>query len=143
MDYDASKKKHMPLGTIISIISILIAIGSMIFANYSRQNSLEYMTKEDFNKFQLENVQRISSLESLVKGGFERTQQQIGGLQFLTTKEFNDYKDAQSEKNFTFRKDIDIINKDHVNIDKHQSLIDARINALETRFNILNNKKLE
>jgi len=103
---------NLNIDRIGTIVSITISIGAVLFAVLKERNSLEFMTKEDFNTFQVTNVQKMTSLEAAISNGFTQVGQQISGLQFVTTKEYVEYKERVTESSYALKKEIEFLKRD-------------------------------
>lgn len=131
----------MSLDRIIAIISFVVALGGATFSVLHTQNQLEYLTKADFNAFQVENVQKMTKFEGKLDSGFQLVSNQISTLQFASQKDLEDLKDRYSESSFDIQKQIDFLKKDLASIEKKTDVQDASIQELKTRIAVLESQK--
>lgn len=124
----------MNIDRMISIGAIVLAVGSSLFSALHNNNSLEFMTKADFNTFQIENVKKMTALEGTVQNGFVGVSQQLTGLQFVGTKDFQDFKDKTTKDNFELQKSIDFLKKDLDTLQKTAEYNRLQIEALRSRI---------
>lgn len=137
MESKSQKTFTMNIDRIVSIGALVLSIGAATFAVLSKQNNLEFMTKADFSTFQIQNVQKMTSLESTISSGFVAVSQQISSLQFVPTKEFLDFKEKVVESNFALKKDIDFAKKDIEVLDKEVSSLSTSVTSQNARINLL------
>ncbi len=119
---------------IISIASVIIALGGAAYSVTHTQNSLEYLTKADFNSFQIENVKKMTSLEGTVQNGFAGVTQQLASLNFVGTKDFQDFKDKTVAGQFELQKSIDFLKKDLETLQRNTADNAVKISAIELRI---------
>src|SRR6478609_1411611 len=102
---------NMNIDRYISIGALILAVASAAFSSLHNNNSLEFMTKQDFNTFQIENVKKMTALEGTVQNGFVGVSQQLSGLQFVATKDFQDFKEKSLKDGYELQKQIDFLKK--------------------------------
>lgn len=118
----------MNIDRIISIIAIILALGGATFSVLKTNNSLEFLTKQDFNTFQIENVRKITSLENAVQNGFYNVSQQIAALQFLPSKDFMEHKESDQKRFYDFQRQQDELKKDS---EVYKKIIDNNTKRLD------------
>jgi len=130
-------KPKMNVDRLISIGALILAVGSAAFSSMRNTNSLEFMTKTDFNTFQIENVKKMTALEGTVQNGFLGVSQQLAGLQFVGTKDFQDFKDKSTKDSFELQKSIDFLKKDLEQLQKSTESTRTQIEAIRSRIAFL------
>lgn len=131
----------MSLDRIIAIISVIIAIGGATFSVLHNQNQLEYLTKSDFNTFQVENVKKMTTFEGKLDSGFLLVSNQISSLQFVSQKDLQEFKDKYSASTFDVQKQIDFLKRDLESLQKDSDGQSAMIQDLKGRILLLENQK--
>lgn len=127
----------LSIDRIVSICSVIIALAGAGYSMMHNQNSLEYLTKSDFNTFQIENVKKMTSLEGTVQNGFIGVTQQLASLNFVGTKDFQDFKDKTIASQFELQKSIDFLKKDLESLERNTGDNTAKIIAIEQRIAVL------
>lgn len=125
----------------MSIAALLIALGGAAYSGLHNQNNLEYMTKADFNTFQIANVTKMTSLEGTVQNGFAGMSQQIASLNFVGTKDFQEYKDRTTASSFELQKSIDFLKKDLELLQKSANDNLVKIAVIEQKIAVLESQK--
>ncbi len=129
------------LEKMLSIAAIIIALGGSIYSGLHTQNSLEYLTKQDFNAFQIENVKKMTGLEGTVQNGFQGVTQQLSSLQFVGTKDFQDFKDKSVATAFELQKSIDFLKRDLENLQRNAESNSQKIAIIEQKIALLESQK--
>lgn len=127
----------MNIDRAVSVGALLIAIASAIFSTMQKQNTLEFMTKADFNTFQVQNVQKMTSLEATITNGFFSVGQQISSLQFVPTKDFIEFKEQSTKTGYTVQKEIDFVKKDILALEKNIEVLNGSVATQNARLNTL------
>lgn len=124
----------------LSIAAICIGLIGGGYTFMQKQTSIEYLTKQDFNTFQLEYTKKATESEGAMKNGFQGLSQQIGSLAFVSTKDFQDLKDKTTATDFELSKQIEFLKKDleqaRMTLDKNSvkiSIIERQIAVLEAQ----------
>lgn len=131
----------MSLDRIISIVAIGLALGSALYSGMSKQNTLEFMTRSDFNQFQIENVKKMTSLEGTVQNGFVGVSQQLATLNFVATKDFQEFKEKTIESGFQLQRIIDGLKKDLEHLQRTAANNVVEITAIKARIAVLEAQK--
>jgi hypothetical protein len=134
-------ESKMSLEKMLSIAAIIIALGGSVYSGLHTQNSLEYLTKADFNIFQIDNVKKMTSLEGTVQNGFQGVSQQLSSLQFVSQKDFQDLKDKSIASTFELQKSIDFLKKDLETLQKNAEANAAKIAIIEQKIAVLESQK--
>ena len=137
----AEHGSKLNLDRIVSIVALILALGSATYSGLSKQNALEFMTKSDFNTFQIENVKKMTGLEGAVQNGFAGVSQQLQNLNFVALKDFQDFKDKSTASAFELQKQIDFLKKDLDMLQKSASSNILEIAAIKTKIAILEAQK--
>jgi hypothetical protein len=132
---------RLNLDRIISIVAITLALGSAAYSGLKQQNTLEFLTKQDFNTFQIENVKKMTGLEGTVQNGFNGVSQQLASLNFVNTKEFQDFKEKAVASSFELQKQIDFLKKDLETMQKTATTNVMEIAAIKTKIALLEAQK--
>ncbi len=127
-------ENKMTLDRIISIVALVMALGGAAYTTMHNQSNLEYLTKQDFNTFQIENVKKMTSLEGTVQNGFNGVSQQLASLNFVGTKDFQEFKDRTVAGQFELQKSIEFLKKDLENLQKDTAANAAKVLAIELRI---------
>lgn len=127
-------ENKMSLDRIISIVALVLALAGAAYSTLHTQSSLEYLTKQDFNTFQIDNVKKMTSLEGTVQNGFNGVTQQLASLNFVGTKDFQEFKDRTTAGQFELQKAIDFLKKDLETLQKDTAFNAAKISAIEQRI---------
>jgi hypothetical protein len=131
----------MSLDRIISIVALVMALAGSAFSYMHNTNQLEYLTKQDFNTFQVENVKKMTQLEGKLENGFSQVTQQLSTLQFVSQKDFLDLKDKSTATAFELQKSIDFLKKDLELLQRNTEANAARIIQLQTQIAVLESQK--
>ena len=132
-----AEQQKMNLDRIISVAAFILAIAGAGYSTLHNQNQLEYLTKQDFNTFQIENVKKMTSLEGTVQNGFNGVSQQLASLNFVGTKDFQEFKDKTVAGQFELQKSIDFLKKDLDTLQKDNLANAAKIQSIQERIAIL------
>jgi len=137
MEQKPQKTFTMNIDRLVSIGALILSLGAATFGVLSRQNNLEFLTKTEFAAFQIQNVQKMTSLESTISSGFMAVSQQISSLQFVPTKEFLDFKEKVTESNYELKKSVDFVKKDMEVLEKQVDGLDQSVSTQSARINLL------
>ncbi len=132
-----AENNKLSLDRIISIAAFILAIATAGYSGLHSQNKLEYLTKEDFNTFQIDNIKKMTSLEGTVQSGFNRVSQQLSTLNFVATKDFQEFKDKTTSGVFELQKAIDFLRKDLDALQKDNVANASKIQMVQERLAVL------
>lgn len=121
----------------LAVIASIVALGGAAYSIVSRNNNLEYMTRADWNTFQVEYVKRMTEVTGAVDNGFKGVTIQIANLPFVSGKDFQDFKDKVSDGNHIVDKDISALKKELETLQKTASNNTLAIADLKQKIAIL------